>query len=128
VQRLGATWLDYHTDGLAEALRDTLGRGADAVVDLVGDVTLRSSPGLLEPGGRIASVTDASEVRQLGGRYLFVRPDGEQLHLLARWVDEGRLRIHVSETFALTDAAAALRQQQDGHVTGKLVLRVDSDL
>ncbi len=40
----------------------------------------------------------------------------------ARLIDEGRLRIHVSATFPLADAAEAHRRIEAGGVQGKLVL------
>ena len=49
---------------------------------------------------------------------------GHILSAIARLVDSGRLRIHVSRTFDLADLREAHRLQETGHVTGKLVLRV----
>ena len=42
----------------------------------------------------------------------------------AKLVDAGKLKIHVSKTFALEELAEAHRLQETGHVTGKLALRL----
>ena len=47
---------------------------------------------------------------------------GEILRISGEWLDEGRLKILVSDTYPLADAAAAHRQIELGHTTGKLVL------
>ena len=52
----------------------------------------------------------------------FVEPNGEQLTILAREIDRGRLRAHVSKMFPLAEAARAHEESQAGHVRGKLVL------
>jgi NADPH:quinone reductase-like Zn-dependent oxidoreductase len=40
-------------------------------------------------------------------------------------IADGRLRPHVERTYGLDEAAAAFEHLEDGHVRGKLVLRVD---
>lgn len=56
--------------------------------------------------------------------YLLVEPDGAALDAMASLVDSGRLRVHVSRTFALADAARAHEAGEAGRVHGKLVLTV----
>jgi NADPH:quinone reductase-like Zn-dependent oxidoreductase len=58
----------------------------------------------------------------LGGRYVFVRPDADQLAELSGLVDAGRLRIHLHETFPMEQAADAHRLVEGGHVHGKVAL------
>ncbi len=109
-------------DGLVERVRDVVPEGVTAVLDLVGDDALDASPALMAPGARIASVLKAKKVRELGGRYLFVRPDAEQLTELSRLVDAGRLEVRLHETFPMEKAADAHRLIEGGHVHGKLAL------
>lgn len=95
-----------------------------AVLDLVGGEALELSPQMLGEGGRLASVVDASRVRELGGSYWFVRPDAADLAALLRLVAEGRLAVHLERTFALEEAAEAHRLLEAGHVRGKLALEI----
>ncbi len=121
LRELGSEPVTYG-DGLAERVRELAPDGVTAVLDLVGGEALEVSPGLLAPGGRLASVREPEKVKELGGRYIFVRPDGAQLAELSRLVDAGRLRVHLHETFAMERAAEAQRLVEGGHVHGKVVL------
>ena len=49
------------------------------VIDLIGGEALDATPKLLADGGRVASIIDAEAVQELGGRYVFVHPDGPML-------------------------------------------------
>ena len=72
---------------------------------------------VLRDGGTVASITDARARDELGGHYVWVRPDTAELAELARLGDEGLLRPEVAEVFDLADAADAHRASQSGHVT-----------
>jgi NADPH:quinone reductase-like Zn-dependent oxidoreductase len=123
VRELGATPVTYG-DGLVERVRDVAPDGVDAVVDLAGGQALEDSPPLLRTHGRIASVLDPQRVAELGGQYVFCRPDAAQLARLAAWVDTGRLRSHVEHTFPLAEAAEAQRRHEEGELRGKVTLTV----
>ena len=47
--------------------------------------------------------------------------------MITRLIDDGSLRVHVDREFPLADGAEAHRLLEDGHVRGKLVLRVAAD-
>jgi NADPH2:quinone reductase len=40
----------------------------------------------------------------------------------AKWVDQGRLKVHISKQMDLKDAAEAHQLIEIGHVSGKIVL------
>ena len=44
--------------------------------------------------------------------------------MLTGWIEEGRVRVHLQETFPLEEAAAAHERLEDGHVRGKIALTV----
>ncbi len=120
------------------------GEGADLVLDTVGGETFERSfraarfygdlVTLLQPGPGV----DWNEARIRNLRIsleLMLTPllhelpqarqhHGEILEECARLIDEGRLHVHVSETFPLEQAAAAHRRIEAGGVTGKLVLTI----
>lgn len=118
---LGAEPVEYG-DGLVDAVRALAPDGVDAVADFVGGV-LEQTTAVLADGGRHASITDP-EVQESGGRWRWVRPDAADLERLAALVDAGQLRVEVEETFALEDLADAFARSQEGHVRGKLAIRV----
>jgi NADPH:quinone reductase-like Zn-dependent oxidoreductase len=123
IRELGAEPVSYG-DGLADRVRELAPQGVDVALDLVGGDTVALSTPLMRTPDRLVSITDAVAVKKAGGRYVFVRPDTNDLTSLATFVDEGRLRVHVERTFPLAEAAEAHRLQQSGHGRGKLVLDV----
>lgn len=123
LRELGAEPVAYG-GGLADRVRALAPGGVDVALDLVGGGMVELSATLVARPERIVSVLDPGAAEKVGGAYIFVRPDPTDLSVLARLVDAGRLRVHVHRTFPLTEAAAAQRLVQDGHVRGKVVLEV----
>lgn len=141
---MGATHLvNSSTGDLRAALKEVLPEGADVVIDPVGGE--RSEPALraLRYGGRFVVVGFAAgEIprvplnlvllkgsRMMGFEFMsfmtreaeaMARGEAELLALLA----EGRATPHIGATFALDEAAAALRYVADGKAIGKVVLDV----
>lgn len=98
------------------------GTSVTAALDFVGGEAIAQSFALVREPGRVVSVTDGAEVLAGGGRYVFVRPDSEQLGGLARLVADGTLHVEVAATFDLADVADAHRQSETGHGRGKVVV------
>ncbi len=48
----------------------------------------------------------------------------EILKQCATWIDEGKLKIHLGQTFPLQDAAAAHKAIETGSTTGKIALLI----
>lgn len=150
VRSLGAdAVIDYTTQRIADLPRDF-----DAGFDLIGGATLREMFGVVKPGGTVVSISDVPEpqtaltdlgrgwglaalfwavslpiraqARRAGVRYrfLFMRPDGEGLALLARLIDEGRLRTTTDRVFPLDEAPAAMAYLEAGRAKGKVVLSI----
>lgn len=123
LRELGAEPVVYG-DGLADRVRRLAPGGVTVALDLAGGEAAAVTPGLLAPKGRWASVVDPS-VRDQGGRYVFVRPDPNDLAALASLADDGRLVVPVAATYPLAEAAAAHRAIEDGHTRGKIVLVIE---
>jgi NADPH:quinone reductase-like Zn-dependent oxidoreductase len=100
--------VDYHDGELPHV---------DAAIDTVGGESLANT---LTVSGRTVSIVQPSP----GHGYHFVRPSGAELSLLAGWIEEGRLRVHLDATFPLEQTAAAHERLEDGHVRGKIALTV----
>ncbi|MFE2986586.1 NADP-dependent oxidoreductase [Streptomyces sp. NPDC059262] len=125
LRELGAEPVTYG-EGLAERVRALAPEGVDAVFDTVGGEALKVSADLLAPGGRLASIADASVV-DLGGHYVFVRPDAADLTRLADLAEQDVVTVHVDETFPLERAADAQRLSAEGRTRGKIVVTVWTD-
>jgi hypothetical protein len=110
---------------MAAAVRDLAPDGVDAVLDLVGGDALRDSADLVRTPGRLVSIVDADTVAEMGGTYVFVRPDVAHLAELARLADGGRLRTEVQQVRPLDDVRAAVEALEAGHVRGKVLLTAD---
>ncbi len=109
-----------HGEGLAERLAQVAPDGFDAVADLVGDV-LDVSLGVLREGGRLASVADPA-VEEHGGRWVWVRPDGERLAQLLDEVAGERLVVEIDRSFPLEEVAEAFAVSREGSARGKLLI------
>jgi NADPH:quinone reductase-like Zn-dependent oxidoreductase len=123
VRSLGAEPVEYG-DGLVGRVRELAPEGVDVVLDLVGGDALACTPEVLGSGGRVGSIIEADTVAELGGRYVFVRPDAEMLARLVGYVADGRMRVEVAETFPLEQAAEALTRNREGHTRGKIAVTV----
>ncbi len=121
VRELGAAEvLDYHRGPISEQLDEPV----DAVLDLVGGDALSDAPKQVRDGGGIASIIDPATVLELGGRYVFVRPDRAGLDALAELVAEGRFQVDIAQTLPLEKIADAHQTSQQGHAGGKIVMTV----
>lgn len=139
---------DHTVDSRAPDFRDTVkaltgGRGADVVYDPVGGHAFEQALRCTALGGRILIVGFASgEVPQIPANLLLVKnisvigyywgahrtlaPDAlaASFRELLDWLGDGRLRPHVSKTYPLTDAIAALKDLRARKTTGKVVLTI----
>lgn len=125
LRELGAEPVAYG-EHLVEEVLALAPAGVDVIADLVGGPALDATTALLCSGGRLASIVDARRVAELGGRYVFVRPDAAGLAGLARLAADGGLRVPVAATFPLERAADALAAVEAGHTRGKVVVFFES--
>ncbi|MEU3632167.1 NADP-dependent oxidoreductase [Streptomyces fradiae] len=125
VRELGGEPVAYGA-GFARRVRELAPDGVDAVLDTVGGEPLRSSPQVLTPEGRLASIADG-EVVNLGGLYFWVRPHADDLTALADLAEGGVLKVRVARTFPLERAADAQRAAMAGGLGGKVVVTLDED-
>lgn len=123
LRELGAEPVAYGP-GLVDAVRAVAPDGVDVALDFVGGDALAASGELVTDRSRIVSIIDPAAVAELGGTYVFVRPDAGQLAELSGLVDKGVLRIEVAQTFPLAEAAAAHAASEVGHGRGKIVVTV----
>ena len=125
VRGLGGEPVAYG-DGLLDRVRQLVPGGVDAIFDTIGGETLALSGDLLagNAAGRIVSIADPG-VKELGGTYVFVRPDVDDLDSLADLAQSGKLTVEIAASYPLAEAARAWEASMGGHTRGKIVLTVD---
>ena len=136
--------IDYREQDFVEAVNTlTGGRGADLVAELVNPEVFARSIGCTAHFGDLVTLLDPGEVplkearlRNLRiGFELMLTPmlrnleDARAHHVeileqCGRWIDEGKLRLLVSQVLPLEKAAAAHIQLETGHTVGKVVLKI----
>jgi len=148
VRSLGADEvIDYTRHAIGDRVHDL-----DAVFDTLGGASELASLGVVKRGGIVVGVgglPDAAFARahlpwwarpavalattrrrraaaRAGARfaYLFMRPDGEQLAELARWIDDGKLRPILHKTYPLAEFREAFAELERGRARGKIVVTI----
>ncbi|MFO7602784.1 MAG: zinc-dependent alcohol dehydrogenase family protein [Gammaproteobacteria bacterium] len=144
VRQLGADEvIDYQQQDFVAAVLDwTDGQGVDVALEAVGarvfQQTLEAMAvygnliTLLDPGSGIDWSNARTKNLRIGFELMLtpmlrdiptaLQHHGEILQQCAQWIDAGKLRLHVSQTWPLAQAAEAHRQIEAGHTQGKLVL------
>ena len=122
LRALGATPV-AHGPGLEERVRALAPQGVDAALDAAGGEALDVSVRLVARRDRIGTVADRAGAARLGVRALSTERSARRLAGLADLVARRRLRVFVTESLPLHDAAEAHRLVETGHVRGKVVLR-----
>ncbi|QBS45317.1 NADP-dependent oxidoreductase [Nocardia sp. CS682] len=120
---IGVRFIDYAAGDVAAATRDLAPDGVDGIVDLVGGAALRTVAPLARDPRNVIAVGDASVI-DLGGRFVERRLDRENLERSARLALDGILAPVITAVHPLSDAPAALAAVENGHVSGKVVIKV----
>jgi len=132
-------------DFVDATLASSNGHGVDLAFDTVGPKVLEASFPAVRFYGRSVTLLDPKDVSFKQARLrnqavhlelmlspMFFGLDEARAHQTAildhcaRMIDEGRLRVHLEQTLALDQAAQAHRLVEEGHMTGKVVLTMDS--
>lgn len=145
VKTMGADEAILYTQNnfVDEVNKLTGGKGADLVLDTVGAQVFKESIMATAHFGRLVTLLDPGEMslaearmrNLLIGFELILTPmirdlpeerdkHVEILKQCAQWVDQGRLKTHISEQLPLAEAAKAHQLIEAGHSTGKIVLTV----
>jgi len=127
VTDLGASeTVDYTRDAVA-AIRERYPDGVDAVIDAVSPdgSAFRQVVAAVRTGGRAVSTRGAAEGEETDGVSV-ANANGNPAHLtaLADLVVAGKVRVAVTHTYGLDDAAQALSDLHEHHTLGKLVITV----
>src|SRR3984893_5234579 len=125
LKQLGAdVAIDYKTQKFEDVAKDV-----DVVIDGVGGETLKRSYPIVKKGGMVVTLTgDVNQAHLdkygIRGTSIVVQTNGDQLAQIGKLIDEGKIKVIVSETFPLADASKAQAKADTGHTRGKIVLKV----
>jgi NADPH2:quinone reductase len=129
VRKLGADAAVDGRDGdIASAAQEFAPEGVDAVLALAGGGTLERCIDALRKGGRLA-YPNGIEPEPKRRRGIKTKPyDGlpgrKEFERLGRAVEAARLQAPIAAEFPLADARLAHERLAQGHILGKIVLRV----
>ncbi len=122
-EAIGVRFIDYTAEDVAAAARELVPDGFDGIVDLAGGASLRTVAPLAQDPRTVIAVGDMS-VTDLGGRFVERRVDRENLERSARLALDGLLAPVITAVHPLSDAPAALAAVENGHTSGKVVIKV----
>ena len=133
-EEAGATVLiNRQKENWSKALFNATNRkGVDVVVDNVGAATYQLSLRALRKGGRLLTVGNTSGPKfEFDNRYMFAKhlqiigttmgPQTEYEQVM-KLVFSGRLHPKIDTIYPLSEGLAALKQMEQGELTGKLIL------
>ncbi|WP_432127695.1 NADP-dependent oxidoreductase [Streptomyces sp. bgisy082] len=120
---IGVRFVDYTAEDVVTAARELVPDGFDGIVDLVGGASLRTVAPLARDPRNVIAVGDMS-VPDLGGRFVERRVDRENLERAARLTLDGVLAPVITAVHPLSEAPAALAAVENGHASGKVVIKV----
>jgi NADPH:quinone reductase-like Zn-dependent oxidoreductase len=149
VKKLGAdVVIDYRKEDFQAVLHDY-----DLVVNSQDAKTLEKSLRILEPGGKVISISGPPDVafgreiglswlmrtvlsflskkvrsqarkRQVEYSFLFMQPNGEQLAEIGQLMEAGALRPVLDKVFPFAQVNEALAYVESGRARGKVVVKV----
>jgi NADPH:quinone reductase-like Zn-dependent oxidoreductase len=128
LKQLGAdVAIDYTKQKFEDVAKDV-----DVVVDSVGKDTLMRSYGVVKKGGFISTLVSRLDQAELDkhairGASISVKPDSSELAEITKLIDDKKIKVIVSQTFPLADAAKAQEQAATHHTRGKIVLKVSEE-
>ncbi|MEH7746480.1 NADP-dependent oxidoreductase [Neobacillus drentensis] len=149
VKSLGADEIiNYKTEKFEEILKNY-----DAVFDTLGGEILNKSFEVIKSGGKIVSVSGLPNAR-FGKEYgsgflktllfsaashkltalekkhnvqytfLFMKPSGEQLRIIANFIETGKIKPIIDRVFPFEDAQEGMEYAESGRAKGKIILKI----
>lgn len=112
-------------EGLVERVRELAPKGVDVALDAAGEEALRASVELVHDKKRIGTIVAFDLSEELGTIPIRSKRSVSRLSELTQMYEQGLLRVVISQSFPLHQAADAHKAVETGHVRGKIVLTVD---
>ncbi|HDR7793700.1 TPA: NADP-dependent oxidoreductase [Bacillus luti] len=149
VKSLGADEIiNYKTEKFEDILTNY-----DAVFDTIGGTTLEKSFNIIKSGGNIVSVSGMPNARfgkEFGSgffktflfslaskkltalekkhnaqySFLFMKPSGDQLRIIANYIEAGKIKPIIDRVFPFEDAQKAMEYSEAGRAKGKIIVKI----
>ncbi|MDR4983871.1 NADP-dependent oxidoreductase [Bacillus cereus] len=149
VKSLGADEIiNYKTENFEDILTNY-----DAVFDTIGGTTLEKSFNIIKSGGNIVSVSGMPNARfgkEFGSgffktllfsfasnkltalekkhnaqySFLFMKPSGDQLRIIANYIEAGKIKPVIDRVFPFEDAQKAMEYSESGRAKGKIIVKI----
>ncbi|OQR57499.1 NADP-dependent oxidoreductase [Bacillus sp. CDB3] len=149
VKSLGADEIiNYKTEKFEDILKNY-----DAVFDTIGGSTLDKSFDIIKSGGKIVSVSGMPNARfgkEFGSgffktllfslasnklttlekkhnaqySFLFMKPSGDQLRIIANYIESGKIKPVIDRVFPFEDAQKAMEYSESGRAKGKIIVKI----
>jgi NADPH:quinone reductase len=120
--------IDGKHEDVAEAARRFAPDGTDAILALAGGDALERALAMLQPGGRLAYPNGIEPEPKKRRGIKFIPYDAiagvREFQKLNAAVQAAKLKVPIAEAFALVNAQKAHERLEEGHVLGKIVLRI----
>lgn len=116
--------IDYSKTDIGSAAKEIFPEGVDLIFDCTSGESLKESTKSLKSGGKLVSILSQGEEldKSIDFQFVFVEPNSTQLAHLRELIDEGKVKVKVSQVYSLDEASSALEQIQTLHTTGKIVI------
>jgi NADPH:quinone reductase-like Zn-dependent oxidoreductase len=120
--------IDGKHDDVKEAARRLAPDGVDAILALAGGDALERALNAMKRDGRVAYPNGIEPEPKKQRRMKVIPYDAKsgvrEFERLNRAVDAAKLKVPIAEAFGLVHAAKAHERLAEGHVLGKIVLRI----
>jgi len=128
VLSLGA---DEHIDYKSQALANTV-KDIDFILECLDNESIIKSLEVIKSGGRLISLLSAispkaqrlADARSIAIENTAVSSIGADMNSIAKLLQSGAIRSHISGTFAFNDMGLAHDQIESGRTVGKVVVKV----
>ncbi len=140
--------INYKTEKFEELLENY-----DAVFDTLGGTSLEKSFEIIKRGGKIVSVSglpNARFAKEHGSgffkrllfsaasykltvlekkhdahySFLFMKPSGEQLRIIADYIESGKIKPVIDRIFSFEEAQQAMEYAESGRAKGKIIVKI----
>ncbi|MEH7308109.1 NADP-dependent oxidoreductase [Neobacillus drentensis] len=140
--------INYKTEKFEDILKNY-----DAVFDTLGGEILEKSFEVIKRGGKIVSVSglpNARFAKEYGSgffktllfsaastkltalekkhnvqyTFLFMKPSGDQLRIIANFIESGKIKPVIDRVFTFHDAQKAMEYAESGRAKGKIILKI----
>ena len=119
--------IDYKAVRFEEVVHDV-----DLVFDAIGGDNIDRSLEVAKKGGTVISIpsgisetiTEKAKAKGINGYFFLVESNGDDMKQLAKWLEQGILKSHVSKVFPFDQMSVAHQQIASGRTRGKVVVAV----